>query len=221
MGPSGSGKSTLMTILGLLDVPTSGSYWLDGQDVSKLDRVQQARVRNQKLGFVFQNFNLLPRLTALKNVELPLVYGRVGAREREERARRALEAVGLETKLHNRPNELSGGQKQRVAIARALVGNPAMVLADEPTGALDTRTGAEIMALFRELNREQGITIVIVTHDPEIGKQMDRVIGLRDGRIADNILQEYYHVNLAPEELELPVREMAPVPVPVLKAEQE
>jgi len=221
MGPSGSGKSTLMTILGLLDVPTSGSYWLDGQDVSKLDRVQQARVRNQKLGFVFQNFNLLPRLTALKNVELPLVYGRIGAREREERARQALEAVGLGTKLHNRPNELSGGQKQRVAIARALVGNPAMVLADEPTGALDTRTGAEIMALFRQLNREQGITIVIVTHDPEIGKQMDRVIGLRDGRIADNILQEYYHVNLAPEELELPVCEMAPVPVPVLKPEQE
>ncbi len=221
MGPSGSGKSTLMTILGLLDVPTSGSYWLDGQDVSKLDRVQQARVRNQKLGFVFQNFNLLPRLTALKNVELPLVYGRISAREREERARQALEAVGLGAKLHNRPNELSGGQKQRVAIARALVSNPAMVLADEPTGALDTRTGAEIMALFRQLNREQGITIVIVTHDPEIGKQMDRVIGLRDGRITENILQEYYHVALPAEELELPVREKEPVAVPVIRTEQE
>lgn len=221
MGPSGSGKSTLMTILGLLDVPTSGSYWLDGQDVSKLDRAQQARVRNQKLGFVFQNFNLLPRLTALKNVELPLVYGRISAREREERARHALEAVGLGAKLYNRPNELSGGQKQRVAIARALVSNPAMVLADEPTGALDTRTGAEIMALFRQLNREQGITIVIVTHDPEIGKQMDRVIGLRDGRIAENILQEYYHVALPAEELELPVLEKEPVTVPVVRKEQE
>lgn len=221
MGPSGSGKSTLMTILGLLDVPTSGSYWLDGQDVSKLDRAQQARVRNQKLGFVFQNFNLLPRLTALKNVELPLVYGRISAREREERARQALEAVGLGAKLYNRPNELSGGQKQRVAIARALVSNPAMVLADEPTGALDTRTGAEIMALFRQLNREQGITIVIVTHDPEIGKQMDRVIGLRDGRIAENILQEYYHVALPAEELELPVLEKEPVAVPVVRKEQE
>ncbi len=221
MGPSGSGKSTLMTILGLLDVPTSGSYWLDGQDVSKLDRAQQARVRNQKLGFVFQNFNLLPRLTALKNVELPLIYGRISAREREERARQALEAVGLGAKLYNRPNELSGGQKQRVAIARALVSNPAMVLADEPTGALDTRTGAEIMALFRQLNREQGITIVIVTHDPEIGKQMDRVIGLRDGRIAENILQEYYHVALPAEELELPVLEKEPVAVPVVRKEQE
>lgn len=215
MGPSGSGKSTLMTILGLLDVPTSGSYWLDGEDVSTLDRVQQARVRNQKLGFVFQNFNLLPRLSALKNVELPLVYGRISAREREERARNALEAVGLGEKLNNRPNELSGGQKQRVAVARALVGNPAMVLADEPTGALDTRTGAEIMALFRQLNREQGITIVIVTHDPEIGKQMDRVIGLRDGRLSENILQEYYRVGVVAEELELPARETVTVPVSV------
>lgn len=215
MGPSGSGKSTLMTILGLLDVPTAGSYWLDGEDVSTLDRVQQARVRNQKLGFVFQNFNLLPRLSALKNVELPLVYGRISVREREERARQALEAVGLGAKLHNRPNELSGGQKQRVAIARALVGNPAMVLADEPTGALDTRTGAEIMALFRQLNREQGITIVVVTHDPEIGKQMDRVIGLRDGRLSENILQEYYRVGVAAEELELPARETVTVPVSV------
>lgn len=215
MGPSGSGKSTLMTILGLLDVPTSGAYWLDGQDVSALNRVQQARVRNHKLGFVFQNFNLLPRLSALKNVELPLIYGRLGAREREERARQALEAVGLGAKLHNRPNELSGGQKQRVAIARALVGNPAMLLADEPTGALDTRTGAEILGLFRQLNREQGITIVVVTHDPEIGKQMDRVIGLRDGRITENILQEYYHVGVATEELELPGRDPVPVPVQV------
>jgi putative ABC transport system ATP-binding protein len=195
MGPSGSGKSTLMTIIGLLDAPSIGRYWLDGEDVSSLSRVQQAHVRNAKLGFVFQNFNLLPRLSALKNVELPLVYGRVGNREREARAREALTQVGLESKLHNRPNELSGGQKQRVAIARALVHNPSMVLADEPTGALDTRTGAEIMALFRELNREQGLTIVIVTHDPEIGRQMDWVIGLRDGRLSPNILQEYYNVD--------------------------
>ena len=207
MGPSGSGKSTLMTIIGLLDVPTAGTYQLDGVDVSTLDRAAQARVRNSKLGFVFQNFNLLPRLSALGNVELPLVYARVDARERTRRARAALEAVGLGDKLGSRPNQLSGGQKQRVAIARAIVGQPALILADEPTGALDTRTGAEIMALFRQLNRERGLTVVIVTHDPEIGRRMDRVIGLRDGRLADDILHDYY--NVAAEELELP--ELAPV----------
>jgi putative ABC transport system ATP-binding protein len=196
MGPSGSGKSTLMTIIGLLDAPTSGSYWLDGQDVSQLSRIEQARVRNSKIGFVFQNFNLLPRLSALKNVELPMVYGRVDPRERAERARAALVSVGLESKLNNRPNELSGGQKQRVAIARALAGAPSMILADEPTGALDTRTGAEIMELFHTLNREQGLTIVVVTHDPEIGQQMDRVIGLRDGRISEDVLAEHYKVTM-------------------------
>jgi putative ABC transport system ATP-binding protein len=196
MGPSGSGKSTLMTMIGLLDQPSAGSYLLDGEDVSNLSRVEQARVRNQKLGFVFQNFNLLPRLSALKNVELPLVYGRIGGRERSERARAALEAVGLGAKLDNLPSTLSGGQKQRVAIARSLVHNPSLLLADEPTGALDTRTGAEIMAIFRQLNREQGRTIVVVTHDPEIGRQMDRVIGLRDGRLAENILHEYYGVDV-------------------------
>ena len=193
MGPSGSGKSTLMTLIGLLDAPTSGTYWLDGQDVSALNRVEQARVRNSKIGFVFQNFNLLPRLSTLRNVELPMVYGRVDPRERTQRAQAALTAVGLESKLNNRPNELSGGQKQRVAIARALASNPSMILADEPTGALDTRTGAEIMDLFRALNREQGMTIVVVTHDPEIGRQMDRVIGLRDGRLSDDVLTEYYN----------------------------
>jgi putative ABC transport system ATP-binding protein len=194
MGPSGSGKSTLLTILGLLDQPTGGRYLLDDREVSGLNRAELARVRNEKLGFVFQSFNLLPRLSAQKNVELPMVYGRVPAREREQRARAALEAVGLGAKLNNRPNTLSGGQKQRVAIARAIVHQPAIILADEPTGALDTRTGAEVMQIFRTLNREQGLTIVVVTHDPEIGRQMDRVIGLRDGKLAPNILQEYYGV---------------------------
>ncbi|MBX0326428.1 ABC transporter ATP-binding protein [Oscillochloris sp. ZM17-4] len=203
MGPSGSGKSTLMTMIGLLDQPTRGVYLLDGKDVGRLGRNEQAHVRNEKLGFVFQNFNLLPRLSAQKNVELPLVYGRVDGRERARRAQEALEAVGLSSKLNSLPNTLSGGQKQRVAIARSLVHNPTLLLADEPTGALDTRTGAEIMALFRQLNREQGRTIIVVTHDPEIGRQMDRVIGLRDGRLADNILQDYYGVEAYGEKMKV------------------
>jgi len=195
MGPSGSGKSTLMTIIGLLDVPTSGTYLLDGIETSGLDRTAQAGVRNQKLGFIFQNFNLLPRLSALQNVALPMVYARVGMGEREARAKAALEAVGLGNRLNNRPNELSGGQKQRVAIARALVNNPAILLADEPTGALDSRTGHEIMALFRQLNREQGITVIVVTHDAEVGKQMDRIVSLRDGQLNMDALHEYYGIN--------------------------
>jgi putative ABC transport system ATP-binding protein len=195
MGPSGSGKSTLMTIIGLLDVPTSGTYLLDGIETSGLDRTAQAGVRNQKLGFIFQNFNLLPRLSALQNVALPMVYARVGVSEREARAKAALEAVGLGNRLNNRPNELSGGQKQRVAIARALVNNPAILLADEPTGALDSRTGHEIMALFRQLNREQGITVIVVTHDAEVGKQMDRIVSLRDGQLNMDALHEYDGIN--------------------------
>ncbi len=194
MGPSGSGKSTLMTIIGLLDIPTNGRYLIDGIDASNLDRAAQAAVRNQKLGFVFQNFNLLPRLSALQNVALPMVYARISASEREQRARAALEAVGLGNRLNNRPNELSGGQKQRVAIARALVNHPAILLADEPTGALDSRTGHEIMNLFRQLNREQGITVVVVTHDAEVGKQMNRIVSLRDGQINMDALHDYYGI---------------------------
>jgi putative ABC transport system ATP-binding protein len=194
MGPSGSGKSTLMNIIGLLDVPTSGSYQLDGEDVSELDRTRQAQVRNARIGFVFQNFNLLPRMSALANVALPLVYGRVNAREREERARAALAAVGLDAKAASLPNQLSGGQKQRVAIARALVTEPSLLLADEPTGALDTRTGGEILELFRRLNEDRGVTLVVITHDAEVGRQMDRVIGLRDGRLVPQILETYYGV---------------------------
>lgn len=197
MGPSGSGKSTLMNIIGMLDVPTNGQYLLNGEDVSQIERKQQAKMRNAQIGFIFQSFNLLPRLSALQNVALPLVYGRISARERTERARAMLEAVGLGDKLDNLPNQLSGGQKQRVAIARALVTEPSMLLADEPTGALDTKTGAEILALFREINRERGVTLVVVTHDAEVGRQMERVIGLRDGKIVPRILETYYNVQPA------------------------
>jgi len=189
MGPSGSGKSTMMNLLGCLDTPTSGEYWLNGQEVSRMPDDSLARVRNREIGFVFQTFNLLPRATALQNVELPLVYAGVTARERRDRARKALDRVGLGNRIDHRPNELSGGQRQRVAIARALVNEPSLLLADEPTGNLDSATSADVMRVF-DLLQAQGQTIVVVTHEAEIAAQAGRVVTLRDGRIATDLLQE-------------------------------
>lgn len=183
MGPSGSGKSTLMAILGCLDTPTSGNYYLDGQEVEKLSENQQANLRAHKIGFVFQQFNLLPRTSALENVELPLIYDGVSYKDRAAKAREALRIVGLADREHHHPNQLSGGQQQRVAIARALVNDPSILFADEPTGNLDSKSGSEIIALFQQLHQEKHQTVVFVTHDPFIARHTERVIHIKDGKV--------------------------------------
>jgi putative ABC transport system ATP-binding protein len=184
LGPSGSGKSTMMNIIGCLDVPTSGSYVLSGNNTEDLDEIQLARVRNKEIGFIFQNFQLLPRMTALQNVELPLIYSKLPSAERKKRARLILERVGLGDKMKNLPNQLSGGQQQRVAIARALVTEPTILLADEPTGALDQKTGGQVMALFEELNND-GRTIIMITHDFNIARHAKRLVNILDGYVSE------------------------------------
>ena len=203
-GPSGSGKSTFMNIVGCLDRPTSGSYLLNGTDVSTLARDRLAEIRNREIGFVFQGFNLLPRTTAHENVEVPLVYRRTSRAEREERSRVALARVGLADRAHHFPTQLSGGQQQRVAIARALVTDPALILADEPTGNLDSRTALEIMALFQKLNREHGLTIVLVTHEPDIAAFLSRTLVFKDGHLMSD------QANPAPADAARALAELPP-----------
>jgi putative ABC transport system ATP-binding protein len=215
-GPSGSGKSTFMHITGCLDRPTSGVYELDGRDVSKLSKDELARVRNQKIGFVFQGFNLLTRTSAIDNVELPLLYrnvNQVKASDRHKRALAALDAVGLGQRHHHTPNQLSGGQQQRVAIARALINDPSIILADEPTGNLDTRTSIEVMGIFQRLNREQGITVILITHEMDIAEYGTRLIRFRDGRVVAD--QAVLHRRNAADELAaLPPPEPDQIPPP-------
>ena len=188
MGPSGSGKSTLMNLIGCLDTPSKGSYLLNGKEVAAMNDDELARIRNEEIGFVFQTFNLLPRATALHNVELPLVYAGIASKDRSDRARQALDKVELSSRASHRPNELSGGQRQRVAIARALVNNPSILLADEPTGNLDSKTGVEIMAVFQRLH-DAGNTIILVTHEPDIATYAKRVIHIRDGQVEKDVRQ--------------------------------
>jgi putative ABC transport system ATP-binding protein len=204
MGVSGSGKSTMMNIIGCLDQPTRGTYILDGHDVSKLSKDDRADIRNRKIGFVFQGFNLLSRTSAIENVELPMLYAGIGTAERRSRAQEALESVGLAGRENNHPNQLSGGQQQRVAIARSLVNHPTIILADEPTGALDSRTSVEVMEIFQRLNRERGITLLLVTHEHDIAEYAQRVVIFRDGKISSD--EPVLHRRDAAEELKtLPV----------------
>ena len=220
MGPSGSGKSTLMNIIGCLDRPTEGIYQLDGINVSKLGDASLANVRNRRLGFVFQSFNLLPRLNAIDQVAMPLSYR--GVSNRKALAKRALQLVGLGARMHHRPTQLSGGQQQRVAIARAIVGNPAIILADEPTGALDTKTSHDVMEIFRRLNEERGITIAFVTHEPDVAAYTRRIVALRDGEIVSDepnvpVYERLGHADLGqPQGIE--PDSAAPMPLPSLEA---
>ena len=192
VGPSGSGKSTFMNIIGALDKPTTGSYILNGSHVQDLEEDELSEIRNKEIGFVFQNFNLIPRCSALKNVELPMFYVGVPSSERTKRAKELLELVGMEHRMHHVPNELSGGQKQRVAIARALANNPAIILADEPTGALDSKTGTMVMDLFLKINKEEGKTIVLITHSNELAEQTNRIVTIADGQIISDRVKENY-----------------------------
>jgi putative ABC transport system ATP-binding protein len=208
MGPSGSGKSTLMNIIGCLDRPTKGKYFLENIDVSTMGKAQLADIRNKNVGFVFQSFNLVARTSAIENVELPLLYAGVSAAERQKRARAALAEVGLSDRERNMPSQLSGGQQQRVALARALVNNPSIILADEPTGALDTRTSVEVMDIFQRLNRERRLTVIIVTHEPDVAHYAERIITVRDGRISSD--EPVVNRNIASEVLKtlpLPTQE--------------
>ncbi len=209
MGPSGSGKSTLMNILGCLDTPTDGTFLLDDEDVSQLNETQLARVRNRKIGFVFQSFNLIKRTSALDNVQLPLLYAGVTPDERRKRAEAALKAVGLGSRMDHKPNELSGGQQQRVAIARALVTTPSLILADEPTGNLDSRSSVEVMDIFQRLNQELGITVIFVTHESDIAEYTQRVLRIRDGYLGAD--EPVAHHRVASDELS---RRTEPIPLP-------